>query len=466
MDDLLRCRAPEVLVHGAAGTGKSYGIGQHLLGLLSNYPGCRIAVIRKTRVSLTESWLVTWETKVLADGIDATVLTVPLDAGAGRANRSTYEFKNGSVLTVGGMDNPTRLFSTEYDLIYVNEANELTEGEWESLHRALRNGVLPFQQLLGDCNPDADTHWLWKRCKTGLTLPLQSRHQDNPTLETPAGKKYLERLSRMTGVRRKRLFEGLWVGAEGQIFEEAWNADRNVIDAIPLDAMGRPIVRQYVAGVDWGFRAPGCIQVWGVDGDGREYLVRESYRVQKTIDWWIGKAREMSREYRIRHFACDPAEPGFIEQFKRAGLPIREHERTENEWRSGIDRVRDYMQVADDGKPRLFVLRNALEERDPLLDEDSKPCGLLEEIPQFIYDRAADGRPIKEKPDPTCADHAADVARYVTMYVDRYCLGAGVGSTAERRERSRERPEPLYRPGTLGNILGHEEQIGEDKEWR
>ena len=29
-------------------------------------PGCRVAVVRKTRVSLTESWLVTWENKVLA----------------------------------------------------------------------------------------------------------------------------------------------------------------------------------------------------------------------------------------------------------------------------------------------------------------------------------------------------------------------------------------------------------------
>src|SRR6185503_16380961 len=152
------------------------------------------------------------------------------------------------------------LFSTEFDLIYVNEATELTENEWESLHRALRNNVAPYQQLVGDCNPDAPTHWLNQRCIAGRTKRLLSRHADNPTL-TPA---YLERLDRLTGVRRQRLFLGLWVAAEGQIWEQfdpqhhvrAWDVDLSNRDGrirLNENEVEQVCIKSTFASVDWGF---------------------------------------------------------------------------------------------------------------------------------------------------------------------------------------------------------------------
>src|SRR6185503_18079309 len=94
-DELMDCTAPEVLLDGPAGTGKSRGVGEYILQFLQNHKGCRVAAIRKTRVSMTQSWLVTWETKVLGDRLDERYLYESLASGPGRANRDHYRFKNG-----------------------------------------------------------------------------------------------------------------------------------------------------------------------------------------------------------------------------------------------------------------------------------------------------------------------------------------------------------------------------------
>ena len=58
-------REPEVLLAGAAGTGKSLAWLVKILTLCDKYPGARVLIVRKTRESLTESTLVTWERDVL-----------------------------------------------------------------------------------------------------------------------------------------------------------------------------------------------------------------------------------------------------------------------------------------------------------------------------------------------------------------------------------------------------------------
>jgi len=99
------CKDFEVLLDGPAGTGKSRAIGEYLHYLAETYPGCRIVVIRKTRASLTESWMVTFEQKVLPPGHES------INPNKQRGHRTSYNYSNGSHIVLGGMDNATRLFS-------------------------------------------------------------------------------------------------------------------------------------------------------------------------------------------------------------------------------------------------------------------------------------------------------------------------------------------------------------------
>src|SRR5579871_192987 len=203
----MRCRAKEVVLSGPAGTGKSRACLEKLHICAEKYAKMRGLIVRKTRESLTESALVTWEKKVVPAGHAA--LT------AVRRNfRQGYQYPNGSEIVVGGMDKPSKVMSTEYDLIFVQEGIELAEGDWEALTTRLRNGKMPFQQLIGDTNPDSPTHWLKRRADAGQTVLLESRHEDNPTV-TP---EYLATLDALTGARRLRLRFGKWVQAEGQVY--------------------------------------------------------------------------------------------------------------------------------------------------------------------------------------------------------------------------------------------------------
>src|SRR5262249_10333378 len=76
----------------------------------------------------------------------------------------------------------------------------------------------------------------------------------------------------------------------------------------------------------------------------------------------------------------------------------------------GIQAVQERLRVAADGRPRLYVLRDALVRRDPA--RGKLPCGFIEEIESYVWERAADGRPAKEAPHKE-DDHSMDAARYL-----------------------------------------------------
>ena len=434
--ELFLCREPELLLDGPAGTGKSRAVGEYIEDFCWKYPGVRVLIMRKTRVSLNESILITMENKVWYP--DHPCIVRPL----AKESRSGYDYPNGSRIVLGGMDNPTRLFSTEYDLIYVNEANELSLHEWESLHRALRNGVAPYQQLIGDCNPDTEFHWLNQRCLNGKTHRILSRHEDNPSI-TP---EYLERLQALTGVRKERLYYGRWVSAEGQILEQYDPA----VHVIKRSEM--PEMRWHFGSIDWGFRAPGCFQVWGVCGDGNLYRHEEWYRTERQIDWWADKVHRMFKKYDLVRVVCDPAEPRSIDflndrlGFHRAREANKIAIKADNDWQAGIDQVRAYMQDAATGKPHLFLVEGSSNGRDPRLVEAAQPCSLEEEIPSLVYAEAREGRPVREIPDPSCADHACDAMRYACMF-------------AWKKDMSRAVAVDKYPSHTLGAVLGHDEEL-------
>ena len=115
-------------MEGPAGTGKTRTALEKLHFCAQKYPGMRGLIVRKTRESLTESALVTFEEKVLPAGS-------PLAAGAARATRRSYVYPNGSEVVAGLIANHrdlrAKVMSTEYDPVVAVEATELTEHDWE-----------------------------------------------------------------------------------------------------------------------------------------------------------------------------------------------------------------------------------------------------------------------------------------------------------------------------------------------
>src|SRR5690625_266521 len=175
MVDLLKVKGPEIMLAGPPGTGQSRASLEKIHLCAERYPGMRALIARKTRVSLTQTGLVTLEDHVLPEGH-------PGLQGAQRSHRSTYQYPNGSEIVVGGMDNPVKVMSAEYDLIYVQEATELLESDWEQLTTRLRNGRMPYQQIIGDCNPSPPPHLEKPPGHPCVPLLLHTRDQENSGL--------------------------------------------------------------------------------------------------------------------------------------------------------------------------------------------------------------------------------------------------------------------------------------------
>lgn len=458
------CRDREVMADGPAGTGKSRMWLERMYQLAMKYPGSRHLICRKTRESLTESALVTFEQKVLPP-------FTPWAMNQQRRVRQAYHLPNRSEIVVGGLDKPEKLFSTEYDTIYVQEATELSEEEWELFLRSLRNGRVPYQQIVGDCNPAAPAHWIKRRAAGGSLTMFQSRHEDNPELWnertacwTPKGTEYLAILDALTGVRYKRLRLGLWVAAENVVYAE-YDPAIHLVDRFPI-----PKEWPRYRAIDFGFTNPFVCQWWAEDPDGRLYRYRELYGTQRLVRDWAHDIYELSDGERIQATITDHDIEGrsYLERHMlhpAAHCPELKYAKPDDtvyatfaqtraavkDVEEGIEAVAIRLRTAADGKPRLFLMRDSLVAPDPLLQERKRPVCTEDEIEAYTWDQAQSkkyGEVILEEPLKK-DDHGCDAARYLVMYRDdprgRFgqALSGAVGTprTVTLRERLQRREQ-------------------------
>jgi phage terminase large subunit len=397
-----------VLLSGPAGTGKSLACLLRLYHDATTIPGLRCLIVRKTRASLTESALVTLERDILEpSGVEF--------GRASRAMRRSYPLANGSQIVIGGLDSQTKIMSTDFDRVYVQEAIELVEAEWETITTRLGRGG-NFGQLISDTNPDKPSHWLKQRCDLGRTLMLESRHEDNPVLYdatlqdwTPAGTAYLEKLDKLTGPRLQRLRHGRWVQAEGVVYD-GWDAAVHLLDRVLI----RDSWPRYLA-IDFGYTNPFVCQWWAQDPDGRLYLYRETYRTQRLVEDHARSIKYLGRnEPAPRAVICDHDAEDRATLMKHLGLPTTP---ARKEISPGIQAVASRLRPAGDGKPRLFILRDALVERDERLAEAKLPGSTVEEIDGYVWDTGGNRRtgeqPLK------LHDHGMDCVRCLVMHFDR-----------------------------------------------
>jgi PBSX family phage terminase large subunit len=421
--DVMHHRGPEVLLSGPAGTGKSRACLEKLHAVMLANAGARGLIVRKVRDTLSSTGLVTWREHVVPEAL---ALGVVEFYGGSASEPPQYRYRNGSRVMIGGMDKPTKVMSSEYDVIYVQEAIELSTTDWESLTTRLRNGRVSFQQLLADTNPDAPTHWLYARTRTGPTALLHSRHEDNPTLcdeqgvPTERGAAYLSKLDALTGVRYERLRHGRWVAAEGLVYEDY----RPDIHHRPIADPPHDWARYW--SVDFGYTNPFVLQCWAVDHDGRAYLYRELYRTKRLVEDHardilaiVRKADGTWREPQPQAIVCDHDAEDRATLERHLEMPTTAAVKTISD---GIQAVQARLRVQDDGKPRLYLNPAALVARDPELDEGKLPACTIDELPGYVWDRPREGTVAAEKgPKEVPAkrnDHGVDALRYLCAYLD------------------------------------------------
>lgn len=465
-------RYSEVLIEGEAGSGKTFGVANWMHQLGKESPrGTRILWVRQTRSSMTESVLVSFEEVLESDDEYRSFLL----RGAARDNRTSYDYPHGVHIALGSMDHPERLYSTQWDIVWVEEGVELGMIPYLKFKRALRNGKLPFQTLITTTNPKSQYHWLNRRFPEGMRssgtgsgekIRLLSKAWDNPKYLTgewlaadpelladlkrdPLGVEPMRLPPYLRGLRSNpepllsQLFLGRWVSATGLVWPQ-YDEGRHLTDLALLkteDGRGWVLtergpdaayllrtarrVKWFGASMDFGYSNPGCLGVWAVLEDNTSVLVREVYRAGWQQEQWAEAIEEIHKDTPISRLIGDCAEPRFLDYLNdrlsfarghKVGSVVRGCDKSKGKIH-GLNAVR---RALDEDALRFLRPEERMRHwPDPTLPEDAPTCS-TEEVPSYVYpDPERAGTPearLKreqtEQPDPTCVDHGCDMIEY------------------------------------------------------
>ena len=368
-EELFLTRDKFVVCEGPARTGKSRAALEKLLLYAYKYPGVRALICRKVRRTLSESTLQIFEDSVVPRG-------TPWVANQHRSMRSTYELPNGSIVVIIGLDNAEKVKSSEFDYILIDEGTELELEDFEILSSRLSGRGAPYRQLAICCNPDHPAHWIKKHIDSGEFKSIRFEFADNPVIDADT----INTLSRLTGHRRARLYEGIWSAAEGLVFDISENIVENA--DIPKG--------EVYGGRDFGWSAPGAAVVGTVykDQHGRDVLYVHDCFQQANMPAEVWAQKMLSMGGPDCCWFADPSNPEAIREMLKHN--VRTYEAV-NSILFGIDAVNSLIEGE-----RLFV--------------SDRCVPLIETCSGYVYDK--DGvKPLKEQ------DHLPDALRYLCASV-------------------------------------------------
>ena len=356
-------------------TGKTWAACAKGIEMCVNVPGAQGALVRKTAASVPGTVLRTFKA-IAGSGVTY----------YGGESPSRIIFPNGSQIWIGGMDNSDRVLGAERDFIQVSQAEELTLDDWEKLATRCsgRGAKVQHPQLFADCNPGGSRHWIRERAKAGKLRLITSRHQDNPTIYDAAGNlteegaRRLAVLDNLTGVRRKRLKEGVWATAEGAVYD--------MFDpAVHVKVRSREEMRRFYLAVDIGYTNPAAVLDVGEDGDGRWHCFREFYRTQVVPEDLAATVAAWWSERRYELCVVDAAAAGFIASLVSAGVRAVGGKGTVlgKAGSGGIQAVQNRLKVQGDGLPRYTLDPSCVNHQNEFESYSWKPG---QDVPEKEHD--------------------------------------------------------------------------------
>jgi len=403
--------SPEIVISGPAGTGKTRENLELWHARLQKYPGSRVLMARATRESMTETCISLFNNEVLheADGVNW------------RAVDQKYVYPNGSEFIVRGLEEPKRIMSAQYDGAFINEVTDCTLDQWQRVSTRLRNGKMPYQQMMGDCNPGSPTHWVKQRALQGELVLYETTHHDNPRFWdqprgefTPEGKAYLEkRLGKLVGAARERLLYGKWVAEEGIVYPE-WDPTYHMVkDFDP------PASWQHIWIFDFGWKDPFVWQNWVIEPDTHiAYLYQEIYHSLRRVEDHALKIRELVKgQRRPDYIVCDhDAEARATLEKVLDCRTIAAHKPI----MAGVNAVKrrlgkTFTRTSKGYSAGLFIMHKALVERDHTLMDLYEPLCTAEEFDRYVWK----DNPNKNVDEPVDKrNHGMDCVRYLTAFLD------------------------------------------------
>ena len=240
-----------------------------------------------------------------------------------------------------------------------------------------------------NCNPDGPYHWFktnWiDRAKEKGLLYLHFTMDDNLSLTEHIKKRYA---SLYSGVFFQRYIQGLWVVAEGIIYD-MFSEAKHVVESV----IGQEPSKYYVS-CDYGTQNATVFLMWQSGANGKWYCVDEYYysgrdeTTQKTDNEYADDLEQFIGNKKIEAVIIDPSAASFIALLRKRGIKII---KARNDVLDGIRFVGTLLNTGG-----IFFLR--------------KCKNTIKEFGSYIWDTKAcergEDKPIKQH------DHAMDAVRY------------------------------------------------------
>ena len=178
----------------------------------------------------------------------------------------------------------------------------------------------PNAKLFATTNPDSPMHWLNKQYierRHKLSMLLMTFLIDDNTFLDP---NYVEELKKeYVGVFHDRFIRGLWVVAEGLVYDFFQSKKDTIIKTIDMNDYN-----EFYVSIDYGTINPCSMGLWGVNSEGAA-RIRESYfdsrkeSRQRTDEEHYQALVELVRDFPITRVIVDPSAASFIECIRRHG---------------------------------------------------------------------------------------------------------------------------------------------------
>lgn len=213
-------KSPVLLMWGPSGAGRSTAAAEKVAAFALHYPGSTCVCSRKKFEDMLKSTIPLVKDTALDDKHN------PRTNFRARENRIIVDHGTGKpiseIIFTGIFDDNSRegLKSIgkkgSVDMWWLEEATEFEEEDFNIVTTRMRGTTADWTQVILTCNPGPKLHWINRRLIIGGEA---SAYYADATMNSHNAKDYLQKLQRLTGVDKVRLYEGRWADGSGIVID-------------------------------------------------------------------------------------------------------------------------------------------------------------------------------------------------------------------------------------------------------
>ena len=431
-------RIKELTVSGSYGNGKSMLIASAIHIACMRNPGLRVMFVRQELSSLNGVLLPQFSEKVLKYGFMSSRNNPIYKTRGGSIEPNRWDYRNGSRVVTAGLDRPSKRLGGEYDIIWVNQSEQVSAEAWMKLASRLRGAGWLARDgsekylLIGDANPGPPTHFLKMRADRGRTPMMSMSHQDNPGYYyngawTTSGAEYIATLQNsLEGFEYERGFLGKWVAASGLVYPR-FSPDVHVHRVMFRDI---PSNWTWNGSIDYGFSHAGVYTLFASSpdrGDARRHIAFKTvYKAEMTVADLYREIMQLHRRFNVKpKWIVADHRSDSNEELIRKGLPILNAKKDVLE---GVDSVKRAL-----NRPDGIIFNSKLLSHKPCprLSELGCLTDPLQEFQVYCYPpeekRRGDAR-VDDKPQKG-NDDFCDTVRYYLAEFKEYVPYVPIGAS-------------------------------------